>query len=274
MRGLASAGPPSTYIPMLRAISLENFRSFADSGQIELSDLNVFIGPNSAGKSNLMTVIDVALRGPPRVSSPQPLILDQIPSFASFDSVMRRDGPARTREPSEFSIILDYSGDPLSPVWRQRYVFRKSSTSGAAFVHRAEYGPEGHPVASCAEATDPRGDDYHLTAPPGFENWKVSFLKSGTAAHRDNKFDGPHKSKGTATTTIYAGIEGVHSRGEPIAVRPHRPVPRSIYVFDDPLMSNDDRRLVDDLLRVWSKEDGKEARQRICLLYTSDAADE
>jgi|SRR5580700_8203228 AAA15 family ATPase/GTPase len=99
---------------MLRAIRLENFRSFADSGRVELSDLNVFIGPNSAGKTNLMTVIELALRGPPRASSSQPLILDQISSFASFDSVVRRNGPVRTPNPNEFSVVLDYARDPRS----------------------------------------------------------------------------------------------------------------------------------------------------------------
>jgi hypothetical protein len=250
---------------MLRAIHLENFRSFADSGRIELSDLNVFIGPNSAGKSNLMTVIELALTGPPRVSSPQPLILDQVPSFASFDSVVRRNGSVRARSPDEFSIVLDYSNDLLSSTWRQRYVFRKSSTSGAAFVHRAQYGPEGQSPVVSAEAMDPRGGEYRfpaLTAPGPIEDWKVSFLKSGASAHRDEKLDGPRGARGAAVTTIFYGVEGVHG-GEPIIVRPHRPVPRSIYVFDDPLMSTDDRRLIDDLLRLWSNEDGREARRRI-----------
>jgi predicted ATPase len=34
-------------------------------------------------------------------------------------------------------------------------------------------------------------------------------------------------------------------------------------VLDDPLMSADDRELIKDLLRVWSAEDGKGARERI-----------
>jgi hypothetical protein len=116
---------------------------------------------------------------------------------------------------------------------------------------------------------DSRGDNYRLTTPEGFlEDWKVSFLKSGTASHRDKKWDAPGlyadtTATGTSTTTIFAGIEGVHDNGEPIIVHPHRPVPRSIYVFDDPLMSGEDRRLIDDLLRVWSNEEGLEARRRI-----------
>ena len=127
---------------MLRALRLENFRSFADSGRIELSDLNVFIGPNSAGKSNIMTVIELALRS--EISSRAPLPLDEMPSFASFASVLRRNGGARARRPSELSITFEMGEDNPARAERvrsRRYVLREGSSSGAPFVHRAELGP-------------------------------------------------------------------------------------------------------------------------------------
>lgn len=46
---------------MLHAVRLHDFRSFADSNRIELAEVNVFIGPNSAGKTNIMTAIELAL---------------------------------------------------------------------------------------------------------------------------------------------------------------------------------------------------------------------
>ncbi len=81
---------------MLRALRLEHFRSFVDTGRVELADLNVFIGPNSAGKSSLMTIIELALQtGIDMGSSTGPLPLERVPSFMSFDAVMRRNGPKR-----------------------------------------------------------------------------------------------------------------------------------------------------------------------------------
>src|SRR5262245_60769868 len=99
---------------MLRAIRLENFRSFADSGRIELSDLNVFIGPNSAGKSNLMTVVELAFLG--LSSARQPLALDGIPSFGSFESVLRRNGSSSRGRAAELVITLEWSAELRSEI--------------------------------------------------------------------------------------------------------------------------------------------------------------
>ena len=244
---------------MLRAIRLENFRSFADSGRIELSDLNVFIGPNSAGKTNLMTVIELALRGTSNASH-QPLALDELPSFASFDSVLRRNGSARKRRPTEFSIQLDVSRD--EPRAREgtrfrRYVFRKSPTSGAAFVHRAEYGAEGKPSSSTVEAKDSSGKEYRVVTPLDRTGLNVLFMKDGWSVQlvtQPNIF---------TSIVLEASQQSGWPPREAIVVRPHRPIPRSVYVLDDPMVNADDRRLITDLLRIWSEENGAKARERI-----------
>jgi len=39
---------------MFQSLRVKNFRSIRDSGEIELSDLNVFVGPNNSGKSSIL----------------------------------------------------------------------------------------------------------------------------------------------------------------------------------------------------------------------------
>jgi AAA15 family ATPase/GTPase len=43
---------------LIQSIKLQNFLSFGpDAGEIELKSLNVMIGPNASGKSNLIEAI-------------------------------------------------------------------------------------------------------------------------------------------------------------------------------------------------------------------------
>lgn len=242
---------------MLRALHLENFRSFADSGRIELSDLNVFIGPNSAGKSNLMTVIELALLS--ELSSRAPLPLDEMPSFASFVSVLRRNGRARTRPSSELSMTFEMEEDDPTGIYgarSRRYFLREDPSSGAPFVHRAAFGPTADPEEYIVEAIDRSGKEYRVIAPPKHVTSDVSFSNGELAL-----ILAPTRT-GRRSTLLHASALRSHTR-ETIVVRPHRPVPRSVYVLDDPMMGADDRRLITDLLRVWSGEDGKKARERI-----------
>src|SRR5262249_37325180 len=148
---------------MLSALHLENFRSFADSGRINLSDLNVLIGPNSAGKSNVMMAIELALRG--SVGSHKPLALDDLPSFASFASVLRRNGTAKARRP-EFAITIEVTedGERPEPARVRRYVFRESPASGAAFVQRVECHSTDAPSEWIVEAKDTEGRDYRVVS--------------------------------------------------------------------------------------------------------------
>lgn len=43
---------------MLRSIKLENFRAFKQA-DIQLSELNIFVGPNNSGKSSLISAISL-----------------------------------------------------------------------------------------------------------------------------------------------------------------------------------------------------------------------
>jgi hypothetical protein len=249
----------------LLSIRLKDFRSFADSGRIELADLNVFIGPNSAGKTNLMTAIELAVGDFTR--SPRPLSIDRIPSFASFDSVYRRK-PARDGRARELSLTFEWRADASAndeaPLWG-RFAFREARASGASFVRRIEYG-EGKPGRNpylVLEATDSSGREYRAIQPavvaghtnlsftgpiPYFENIYLDRLRD---AHRLRGF----------LRTLDAGLGGFER--STVIVRPYRPVPRSVYVLDDPSMSADDRQLIEDLVRLWEDKKATETRRRI-----------
>ena len=56
---------------LLKSIRLTNFLSFGPSSQpIELQPLNVLIGPNSSGKSNLLEAVDILRAAPSDVTQP------------------------------------------------------------------------------------------------------------------------------------------------------------------------------------------------------------
>lgn len=233
---------------MLRALRLEHFRSFVDTGRVELADLNVFIGPNSAGKSSLMTIIELALQiGIDMGSSTGPLPLERVPSFMSFDAVMRRNGPKRKGQIPQFAITLEWSKAPSAEVTTNRYTLRKSILSGAAFVHRAEYGGEVE-----VEAEDKAGVGYRFLAPASVKDKSASFdrhFPSTKSAIFAQEFE---------QKQIWAGPY----RGTTV-IRPHRPIPRSVYVLDDPLMSPDDRQMITDLVQIWADEKHLSAREQL-----------
>lgn len=56
---------------LIQSIKLQNFLSFGpDAGEIELKSLNVLIGPNASGKSNLIEAIGFLRASPTNLSSP------------------------------------------------------------------------------------------------------------------------------------------------------------------------------------------------------------
>lgn len=234
---------------MLHALRLHDYRSFADSGRIELSDVNIFIGPNSAGKSNVMTAIELALFN--MSQAPRgPLVLSQVPSFGSFDSILRRPGKHRKSKDAEFALVYEWEE------FGGRFVLRRSPSTGAAVVHRAEYFARSSPdkVVYIVEASDAEGSTYQrpgMTTHPRM----VHFLY-GAPFQNQAKTD----RRGGSSP---GGPFGPNPQRDTVIVRPHRPVPRSIYVLDDPLMHADDSRLISDLLRLWSDEGDSKARATI-----------
>lgn len=236
---------------MLRALRLQNYRSFADSGRIELADLNVFIGPNSAGKTNVLAAIQLALESMLPDDRISPLALSSIPAFQSFSSVRRT--PSNLQElhlgyewvHADSAPICEF-GIVAHSAW---YTLRENPinhSSAIASVELTLFPPKGSPL----RLTQKRGH------PEGF--FKSSFSPPTSAGarhiHREvTKFDKRiHEVLAVLSPPRGATVELS-------VVRPNRPVPRSVYVLDDPGISSDDRELLVELIHMWGE--GKEQSQ-------------
>lgn len=247
---------------MLRAIRLENYRSFADSGRIELADLNIFIGPNSAGKTNLMSVIHLALSSAGSSFASTPLPLEGQPAFSSFDSVIRRSN--KGNRPEQFALTLEWMGRQITKVAPstlscRRYVFSRDLESRAAIVTNIAYGTNpadrfvGQFELKRMETANEQGQ-YKITLPK--TRSKKNIESFGFGRPFLTNFLAPRFRA------------GLHYYNDPIdryvaVVRPNRPVPRSLYVLNDPGMSLEDREIITELLHIWGKNGDPQVRQGI-----------
>jgi len=233
---------------MLQTLRLHGYRSFADSGRIDLSDVNIFIGPNSAGKSNIMTAIELALLNMGTAST-GPLMLSQIPSFGSFDSILRRPTKQRRSDDAEFSLTYEWEK------FGARFTLRRAPATGSTIVHQAEYFANSSPnkILLTVVAADGEGEEYRSSGGIGHSK-RIIFVRGVPLSVVGER-------KGIASKAT--GFFGPNPRRDTVVVRPHRPVPRSVYVLDDPLMHADDSRLISDLLRLWSDDSDGRARATI-----------
>ena len=44
---------------IIKSLSFENFRSFRDKTELDLKMINAFVGPNKAGKSNIIKCLEI-----------------------------------------------------------------------------------------------------------------------------------------------------------------------------------------------------------------------
>lgn len=225
---------------MLKSVRLREFRSFQDTGVVSFRRLNVFIGPNSAGKSAFLSALELFLRSL-RAASRSPLVLDELPAFASFDSVLRRHWTPKKPRPHEF--LLNY-------VW----TLDKEQDFTFDFVCRGRRDDSTSYVAQETFA-GPKGDVVHVTA-------------ADTSPARTT-YTGEYKGESLGTDTLYFrgpvpisfdrpfdfGAEAWRLSTPLEVVHPFRPVPRSFYVLDDPGLSTDDRSLLSFLIEVWRSRD-------------------
>lgn len=249
--------PNSIDIPrvflMLRSIQLQNFRSFDDTGRIELRKLNVLIGANNAGKSSFLSAVELFLRSMKGGGSQGPLTFGDMPSFASFDSVLRRHWSPNESRPKEFSLYFDWSAREAQRQISYAFACRGRQKDNTSYVHKASYKFEK--MTLTAKLRGSRLDD-------GYE------IRVGRKAFRESGlfFRGlfPFEAYQHAPKLIPFFSEiGRFPRLE--VVHPYRPIPRSFYVLDDPGLASEDRELLSFLIRVWNPElkIHREMRERI-----------
>jgi energy-coupling factor transporter ATP-binding protein EcfA2 len=246
---------------MLTSMRLRDFRCFHDSGVVELGDLNVFIGANNAGKSTLMSAITLLLRSATPDDGRGPLRLEQDSALASFDSVLRKHWTSHTSRASSFVFSAEFASPKLfdgQPYWAD-FTFAKSIDDGRSFVSAAEYGAGSQARVPDVKVVYANGR-YSFETPAEFKDKSVFFFGHFPVTVGRPDADSPAKFSDWLTLTRLARASGMT---ETFVIRPYRPVPRSVYVVDDPNMSSEDRKLISDLLRIWRSERGKDSRKRI-----------
>jgi AAA ATPase domain len=240
---------------MLRSVRLKNFRSFEDTGDVDLRRLNVLIGANNAGKTSFLSAVELFLRsGSSTRGGRRPLAFEEMPAFASFDSVLRRHWSRREQRPHDFSLFYTWSGGKHELV--SQFLCQGDPQDNTAYVARATYEFErrGRRSRLSIRPTDNKAAElpsYRVTIGGSRYLEKRMFFHGILPIPVSQKWDFPLEYG-----SRFVSLEVVH---------PHRPVPRSFYVADDPGLAREDRDLLTFLIRVWSAGDSyhRLIRQRI-----------
>ena len=90
----------------LQTLSLRNFRAHADTGPLEFSRLNIFVGANNSGKSSILSGVEVFLRSASGGGF-DPLALSSVQHFSSFDAAVRKAWSSKAKRAE--TIQLEYS---------------------------------------------------------------------------------------------------------------------------------------------------------------------
>lgn len=257
---------------MLTSIRIKNVRSYEDSGPIPMSRLNVLLGANNAGKSALMSAIQLAAQSCDSRARGQPLALEAQPQFSSFDSFARMHWSPNVRRPSTFGIHFGWAVGPLDQPMHidAKYLFAGNADDGHAFVKTARYSLNGKDGASSVQVyacSKSRGEPhYHFSGLKPDEAEMVGF-RAGIPMipyFRSRQASKSVPALVRATETLASAAFRL-SRRRVVVVMPYRPIPRSLYVVDDPSMTGPDREFLSKLIRIWASTDAddQQVQQRI-----------
>ncbi len=247
---------------MLASLRVRDLRGFADTGWLPLGRINVFIGPNNAGKSTILSAIELLVRSQGTYGWWEPLRFDEMPAFASFSSVLRRSWARGKPRPAR--IVLDAMWDEgrrrgagtgarqRRGIWSQVECGQRDA-DGATQVMRASYGDVADtPILSVVRRVG--GADRGQFAIDGVGG-------AGADIYFQGLFPLPltqvsRKGLGKLQQAFVDQLidPAGRFRGRVVTLHPHRPVPRSVYVVDDPNLSEDDRSLISHLLALWADD--------------------
>lgn len=149
--------------PTMRSIRLRNFRSFEDTGPIELRPITILVGANSSGKSSFLRFFPL-LRQTVEAATQSPLVWYSdkgYVDFGDFSQAVRRGA-----KPSEMSIEFELEFDAQASRWRPRT--RIFSTIAVALIEEAERRTQ---VRSCVVSRDEKSAQlsmFDLVGPQNF----------------------------------------------------------------------------------------------------------
>jgi len=236
---------------MLHTIRLKNFRSFQDTRDVELRRLNVLLGPNNAGKSSFLSTVELFFKSSNYATPLGPLAFEAMPSFASFDSTLRRHWSRSEQRPTEF--LLSYMAGTDARRVSYAFTCKGRPNDNTSYVAQAVYRfADAELVVVPRPGSSPRRPKYNVTLnKKNYEDAQLFFhglLPFGSNMPGLEQFL-PHEPD-------FPRLEVVH---------PYRPIPRSFYVLDDPNLSPQDRELLTYLIRLWSSDESSamKVRERI-----------
>jgi predicted ATPase len=228
---------------------LKNYRAFKDTGDVRLKKLNVFIGANNAGKSSFLATIELLLRGTAS-GGRSPLPVEEMPSMASFDSVLRKHwGPGEAR-PTQFQLSYRM-GEGDAPEAAIAATFTSRSNDNVPVVSQLDYELNKKKVTLKRSARDEYSVHSGRT-----KLAEQNFFFSGLTPYFAKIRPGSPAWK-TLAPVFYSG-HAFRDSVEFEVVNPNRPVPRSVYVIDDPNLGVDDRDLLSYLIDVFSSDQRKD----------------
>ena len=257
---------------MLTCLKLENYRCFSKSPQLKFAKINVFIGPNNAGKSTIMSAIEVLLQTASSNRTFQPLDFTGQPQFASFSSVLRKHWAPN--EPKPIAVVVDSewnlsqsseTKEKVDLCFWAKYKIQGLSTDDRSYVNSAEYGlvRKGRRGAASIKV-------HHSGSTGSVRQYQLDRPRGTVSmANQLILFDGilpfifPNRTTKKASiseTDLFSYASRYRHELQPhsiVVVRPHRPVPRSFYVLDDPSLNEEDRALISSLIDLWGRKDDR-----------------
>jgi len=239
---------------MLTKIKLNNYRAIKNSGELNLGKLNIFIGPNNAGKSSLLHAIELFLNGMQRSLDENPLPIESSPSFVSFDSVLRKNwGPTELRPP--YFNITYFWKNRSKGVFSAEYQFGQVGEQGITQVKKLIF--QKNDEKKVIVKFDHIIKKYRFESPTE---------KGKAGSTFDIYFRGITPLVPSKDDIIDAFSHRFFSRLE--IVNPSRPIPKSIYVLDDPSLAAADRTFLTMMSDLWQSENPEDQALRSTIIQS------
>ena len=246
---------------MLKSVNFSNYRAYKHTGEIKLTKLNVFIGANNAGKSSFLSAIELFFRSKSRGGQMSPLRTESMPTFATFDSVLRKHwSPAESRA-KEFTLGYTFGDKDSESSLTVDFGLNEDDSSPIATTITYELPDVTIKLKRTAGA---QLDPYNLTikgAPAG----KVDVFFSGFVPYPTRMLEKRTGSGAGNLPTYFMKTNYFREISRLEVVNPSRPVPRSLYVLDDPHLGPDDKDLLSHLVSIFGagNDDQRDVRNRI-----------
>ncbi len=242
---------------MLSSIRLKNYRAYRDTGEVPLTKLNVLLGANNAGKSSFASAIELFFRGYGKGGT-SPLPMDEMPSMSSFDSILRKDWSPKAKKPRSFELEYKIQDKNDSATVVLSYMARPDDNIPQATS--VKYNLNGKAVTLTLGESDASSAKYSISI-SGKKSKPEEIHFSGLTPYL---FSGTDEFWSELSSTFYR--KGPLREMRPLeVVNPSRPVPRSVYVLDEPTLGLEDKDMVTYLIGVFNspKKEESEVRKRI-----------